>query len=416
MKLKGIEWLILLLVLSALLWATTGRLDQVVIATGEVVPSGQVKTIQHLEGGIIEEIHVTAGKVVKSGDPLLTLNLASSGFNVNEMQAKLASLSISSIRLKAETSGKFPNFSDELISSYPKLVETEIATFKLRQQELKSSIAVLKSQKRLRQLEIEEARSQQKSLTKQLKMKDKELAIVTETFAKKLTSELRLISVQQAAEELRGNLDTVKKQIITAKEALAETQARIKEATIIFKRQAQEEQKTVEQEIIQLTARLEMADEQQQRAVVRSPITGEVKNMRHHTIGGVVAPAEALMEIVPMQEELVIEAKLAPTDRGFVTVGQPVRVKITAYDFIRYGTLSGVVKSIGADTEVSSDGVAFYQVTAHTDKNYLGSTHDNYLIKSGMEAIVDINIGTTTILEYLIRPVLKLKHDAFREP
>ena len=138
--------------------------------------------------------------------------------------------------------------------------------------------------------------------------------------------------------------------------------------------------------------------------------------MRHHTIGGVAEAAEPLMEIVPLEEELVIEARLSPINRGYVTENKPARIKISAYDFIRYGTLQGQVKTIAADTEVDHNGETYYLVTVRTDRHYLGDKSLPYPIKPGMEATVDIHAGTQTVLEYLIRPVLKLRHDAFREP
>ncbi len=413
---RTIEFLTLLLIIALSVWAYHTPIDQVVTASGEVIPSGKIKVIQHLEGGIIEKIHVTPGESVKAGSKLITLNLASGGYNLKELQAKLDGLILSDTRLNAEISGAVPNFPQPLQTSRPTLIEAELKILEARRTELASTLAVFDSQKRLRNREIEEARSRERSLAKQGITKQKELDIITDTFKRKLTSELKLLAAQSAMEEIHGELEVTRKTILTAQESLQEIEARATELKAIFQRTAREQRHEVQQKIIQTQEQLKRATEQKSRTIIRSPISGEVKNMRHHTIGGVAEAAEPLMEIVPLEEELVIEARLSPINRGYVTENKPARIKISAYDFIRYGTLQGQVKTIAADTEVDHNGETYYLVTVRTDRHYLGDKSLPYPIKPGMEATVDIHAGTQTVLEYLIRPVLKLRHDAFREP
>lgn len=413
---RTIEVLILLLIAALSAWAYHTPIDQVVSAMGEVVPSGKIKVIQHLEGGIIEQIHVAPGEMVEAGTELITLNLASGGYNLEELQAQLDGLRLSDHRLAAEISGEYPTFPQSLEQSRPRLIEAELEILEARRTELDSSLEVIDSQERLRHKEIEEAQTRAGSLVKQRVMREKELAIITDTFNRNLTSELKLLSAQSALEELSGELEVTRKSIATAEESLQEIQARRVELQAIFQRNAKEARQQTQQELIQLRERLKRASEQQSRTVIRSPIAGEVKNMRHNTIGGIVESAEPLMEIVPIEEELVVEARLSPTDRGYVEEGKPARIKISAYDFIRYGTLQGTVDNVAADTEVTNNGEAYYLVTIRTDRHYLGEERNRYPISPGMEATADIHAGTLTVLEYLIRPVLKLRHDAFREP
>ncbi len=413
---KTIELLILLLIGALSIWAYHTPIDQVVTATGEVIPSGKIKVIQHLEGGIIEEIHIAPGETVAAGSKLITLNLASGGYNLAELQAKLDGLTLSNLRLDAEIRGTKPDFPRPLEISRPALIDAERKILEARRTELESSLAVFESQKRLRHREIEEARSREHSLSRQSQTKQKELDIITDTFQRKLTSELKLLAAQSAMEEISGELEVTRKTIITTQESLQEIEARSTELKAIFQRTAREQRQEVQQKIIQLREQLKRATEQKSRTIIRSPISGEVKNMRHHTIGGIAEAAEPLMEIVPLEEELVIEAHLSPTNRGYVSKHKPARIKISAYDFIRYGTLQGQVENIAADTEVDNNGKTYYLVTVRTDRHYLGDQHQSYPIKPGMEATVDIHAGTQTVLEYLLRPVLKLRHDAFREP
>lgn len=410
------ELLIVLLIVTLLAWGYHAKLDQVVVALGEVIPSGQIKVIQHLEGGIIEEIHVKPGEQIEAGDRLITLNLASGGFNLEEIQAKLDSLQISNQRLVAEINGGAPDFSPTFKQQRADLVAAELQILQARRAELDSSLAVIESQEHLRMMEIDEANAKEQSLKRLLHNKMKELKILSNTFRQQMTSEINLLAAQSDLESLRGELEVTQKSVLTVQASLEEMEARRDELKAIFLRNAKEEQKDLQQQISQYREQLKRATEQKSRTVIRSPISGEVKNMRHHTLGGIVERAEPLMEIVPLEEELVVEARLSPKDRGYIEEGKSARIKIGAYDFIRYGTLQGVVQNIAADTEEMNDGTTYYLVTVKTDQHYLGDKQNPYLISPGMEATVDIHAGTQTVLQYLIRPVLKLSHDAFREP
>ena len=168
-------------------------------------------------------------------------------------------------------------------------------------------------------------------------------------------------------------------------------------------------------QIARVNELLNRASDQERRAVIRSPIDGVVKNMRYHTIGGVVKPGEPIMEIVPISDRLVIEAQLNPVDRGYVQEGQRAVVKISTYDFVRYGSLDGVVARIGASTNTDPAGQPYYQVVVRTNKTYLGDQQGLLPITPGMQATVDIHTGTRSVLNYFIKPVLKLRNEAFRE-
>lgn len=230
-----------------------------------------------------------------------------------------------------------------------------------------------------------------------------------------LTPKIDHLTLQAEMERLIGQLSVLRQSVPRAEAALAEAKALKDNEIERFKRRALEELSDVERKIAETGQSLNQANEQQQRAVIRSPIDGIIKNMRYHTIGGVVKPGEPIMEIVPVSDELVIQAKLNPIDRGYVEVGQHAVVKISTYDYSRYGGLEGKVERIGASTNTDSNGHSYYEVVIKTRKTYLGDSPDQYVITPGMQATVDIHTGTRTVLDYLIRPVLKLRHEAFRE-
>jgi adhesin transport system membrane fusion protein len=187
------------------------------------------------------------------------------------------------------------------------------------------------------------------------------------------------------------------------------------QTTLAFKRVAAEELGDTEVALARGREQFARASEQALRTVIRSPIAGIVKNLRYHTIGGIVGPGDPIMEIVPSDERLVIEAKLDPVDIGYVTVGQPAVVKISTYDYIRYGGLDGRVTKVAADADNDSSGRHYYKVIVRTDRAHLGDRPGEYPIIPGMQATIDVRTGDRSVLDYLVTPVLKLRHEAFRE-
>jgi len=200
-----------------------------------------------------------------------------------------------------------------------------------------------------------------------------------------------------------------------ARAAVNESKQRMRESKIRFNREAREELGETEQEIARVKELLTLATEQGTRAEIKSPIDGVVKNLRYNTIGGVIRPGEPILEIVPTGENLVIESRLSPIDRGYVNEGQAAMVKISTYDFARYGGLEGTVIQLAPDTTIDENGQPYFRVIVQTDKNYLGAAEGILPIVPGMQATVDIHTGKKTVMDYLIRPVLKLRHEAFRE-
>jgi type I secretion membrane fusion protein, HlyD family len=221
--------------------------------------------------------------------------------------------------------------------------------------------------------------------------------------------------LQAEAEKLEGELQSLLPALPRARAAVAESTQRLKEAEIRFQRQAQDELGETEQTIARVQELLSEATDQGLRAEIKSPIDGVVKKLRYNTIGGVVSPGEPIMDIVPTGERLVVEAKLNPVDRGYVHAGQPALVKISTYDFVRYGGLQGTVRQVAPDASTDKSGTPYFEVIVETDRSYLGKEDGRLGIASGMQATVDIRTGDRTVLEYLVKPVLKLREEAFRE-
>ncbi len=413
---RPFAWTILTLLTGALIWANFAQLDEVTVATGEVIPQGKVKVIQHLEGGIIEEIHVQEGDTVKAGDPLVQLDLASGGTNKEELQVRLDGQILKRARLEAEAIGADePTFPSEEAIRLPQIVLAERKAFEARRHELNSTKAVLEGQVKQRELEVKELNGQKSAVERNLKLAQERLKMSKSLLSQGLTAKMEHLELEAEVSQLEGEWESIVPAIPRTEAAVEEARERVRELNIKFQREAQEQLGSVEQNIAQVKELLARATEQGFRATISSPIDGVVKNLRYNTIGGVVRPGEPILEVVPTGENLVIEAELSPVDRGYVQEGQKTVVKVTTYDFVRYGGLDGKVIFIAADSTTDPEGKPFFRVVVETDKTYLGEELGKLPITPGMEATVDIHTGQKSVLEYLVKPVLKMRHEAFRE-
>lgn len=412
---RAVANLITVLIAGALIWAYFARLDEVSSAPGEVIPKGQVKVIQHLEGGILSEINVVEGQPVSKGTPLVRLELGLNSANTAEIKLQIDGLTAKRERLMAEANGKPLRFSEELVKAVPDLVRSERATYEGRRRQMNSTLEVLRARTKQRALEVAELKSTLKGREANLKLLNRRFAMSKSLLENNLVPKMEHLQLESDVESLRTTIAELKSKLPKVQSALAEAREREQAEELNFRRSVIEEINQVELSIAQNKELLSRANEQVRRTLITSPIDGVVKNLRYHTIGGVVRPGDPIMEIVPSREKLVVETKLNPVDVGYVRPGQPAVVKLLTYDFVRYGGLEGKVINVAADSSVERDGKPYFRVVVETDKPYLGDKPGQYPITPGMQAIVDIHTGSKTVLRYLITPVLKLKAEAFRE-
>lgn len=400
---------------AAVVWASLTRLDEVAVASGEVVPQGQTKVIQHLEGGIVRELAVRDGAKVKAGDPLLRLSLGAGLVNRAELLVRRDGLALRRARLAAEASGGGIVFPADAAGRQPQLAASEQAAYDGRKRELATAGSVLSEQLSQRGSEIRELQARDAALAAELKINREKLQISTNLLKDGLTSRLEHLDAQRDVGRITGERRGIIAKIAKATAAHAEAQARLKELGEKFASQVRDELGTVEVDLRRANELMAEATEQKGRTEIRSPIDGTVKNLRYNTIGGVVRPGEPIMEIVPERDRLMIEARLDPADRGYVRAGQAAVVKLSTYDFVRYGGLDGRVVRIAPDTDNSTTGRTFFRVVVETDRTWLGAEKGALPISPGMEATVDIKTGRRTVIDYLLRPILKLQSEAFRE-
>ena len=398
-----------------LLWAAVASLDEVAVAVGEVVPQGRIKTIQHLEGGIIDTLFVGEGDVVREGTPLVQLDLSSSASNADGLRVRLDGFQLTKARLEAEATGSVPVFPADLAKRSPNLVSAEHASFEARRKELDSSLAVLARQVTQRERDVSEVRVRLATAQNNFALSQERLRMSTDLLKDKLQAPMEHLEIERETASIKGEQDSLRESLPRAEAALGEIRERVDELKLKFSREAREQLNELALNMARTEELLVTAADQETRTSIRSPIAGVVKNMRYSTIGGVVRPGEAIMDIVPSEEQLVVEAHLNPIDRGFVSVGQRAMVKFDTYDFARYGGIEGDVIAVAPDSTVPDGGAPYFKVVVRTDRPYLGTESNSLRIIPGMGATVDIGTGRKSVLRYLLKPVFKLKNEAFRE-
>ncbi len=406
---------ILFFMLLLLLWTFVAHLDRVITAQGKVVPYDKVKVIQHLEGGIIKTVLVRENQEVKLGEPLVELDLAMGGVNGAELNARMASFRLAQIRLQAEAMGTEARWPSDLDPAYQPVADAERSTFQARRAEHMNTLSAIDGQITQGRQRVAELRARLASLEASLRIAQQELAISEGLVKDKLVSQLEHFQRRTAVERLTGDIESTRQAIPGAQAGMDEAMARRREEESKFRRRATDERTELERKMASLTEDLNRAQDQEGRAIIRAPIDGVVKNVKYQSVGNVVKSGEPIMEVVPLKDQLVVELKLSPADRGLVMLNQAALVKVSAYDFYRYGGLDGHVTAIGADTDSGRNEEQFYRVVVSTKRSHLGNTAGVMPISPGMTAEVDIKVDTQSVFWSLLRPVMKLKHEAFRE-
>jgi adhesin transport system membrane fusion protein len=416
-KWQRLEVRLLFVALAFFLWAYFAEVDRVVTAPGQVIPFDKVKVVQHLEGGIIEHLYVRDNSVVKAGQPLLELNLSTSAVNTGELTARISVLEFSKKRLLAESKGseKFVIENQVVNDLYKDALNAEFSTFEARLNELKGALTSLFAEKDEAEKRVLELEARNRALKEALNLAEEQKAISESLVKDQLVSKLEHYTILQKVEGLKGDIASNAEAINGAKASVNRANSKIVEEKTRYQRRASDELNGVEAEVASLKERLVIAKEQAGRSVVKAPIDGVVKNLKYQSLGNVVKAGEPIMEIVPEKEKLVVELKLQPSDRGFVTLEQPAMVKITAYDFYRYGGIDGVVTEIAADTDTDREQNQFYKVIIETENSFVGEKSDGFDITPGMTADVAIKVSTQSVLWALIRPILRIKDEALQE-
>ncbi|HIU17045.1 MAG TPA: HlyD family type I secretion periplasmic adaptor subunit [Candidatus Avidesulfovibrio excrementigallinarum] len=413
------------------IWAGFAVLDEVTHAEGQVVPSSRTQIIQNLEGGILSEVEVHEGQIVEKNDVLARLNNEMAESNLNDMLYKAMENLVAIRRLRATVSGKalvWPedmrawlelgtgyDLTDAQLEQGRMMSVVQEETFAVQQRQRESEIHVLMAQAEQRRQEVKEQLARKAQLTRSLSLIRQQLGMAASLLEKRSYSRAQYLELQERSVQVQGEINTLEVSIPRAEAAASEAEHRINLRKAEIDATIMEEIGKRSLELASLRAGLSAGSDRVTRTELRSPVRGTVKQIYINTVGGVVKPGEPIMEIVPLDDTLLVEARVRPADVAFLRPGQKAMVKISAYDFSIYGGLDGVLEQISADTIEDKHGEFYYQVKVRTPQSAIVYRGEELPIMPGMMATVDIMTGKKSVLDYLLKPILKAQQNALRE-
>ena len=412
LRARALLRLAVLFLLLLVLWAAYAELDEVTRGDGKVVPTSQVQVIQSVDGGIVEELPVREGQLVEAGQLLLRVDSTRFLSTMLESRASLLALQAKALRLQALTQGGSFTPPPELLRDAPDIVAQEMRLYRSRREEISAQVSISQNQLMQRQQELNEVRARKEQAERGLELMLKELNATKPMVATGAVSEVEVLRLDREVARLRGDREQADAQISRVQAAIQEATRRIEEVQLTARNQMSSELSETMSKLSSMSEGGRALADKVKHADIRSPVRGTVKRLLVNTVGGVVQPGKEVVEIVPSDDALILEAQVSPRDIAFLHPGQEAMVKFTAYDFSIYGGLVAEVVNISADSVVDEKGNANYLVRVRTRKASLGP---NLPIIPGMVAQVDILTGKKTVLAYLLKPVLRAKANALSE-
>lgn len=399
----------------AVIWAGFSDLEEVTIGEGKVIPSSQVQVIQNLEGGIVAKIPVNVGDIVQKNQVVLNIDPTRFSSSLGETKAKYYALLAKTARLTAEVEDKPFVAPPELAKDSPQVVREEMALYQSRKEELQATISVLRNQVEQRNQELAEKRARANQLAESYRLVQQEVNLTRPMAAQKVISDVELLRLERQASDLRAELDGTRLAIPRLEASLMEARNKVEGAMAKFRSDAATELSQARAEFEGTSASSLAMEDRLERTTIRSPVMGVVKQIKVTTVGGVIQPGMDVMEIVPIEDNLLVEARIRPADIAFLRPGQQAMVKVTAYDYSIYGGLQATLETITADSITNDKGESFYLVRVRTASNRFGSVDKPLPIIPGMLTTVHIQTGKKSILRYLLKPIIKARSEALRE-
>ncbi len=399
--------LLFLSLVSFVVWLGWAEIDIVVRAQGKVIPSSQLQVIQSLEGGVISEILVKSGDQVEINQPLMKISDISFASSFEDNRLQYLQLQARITRLRAEGYGEEFLPDPKISQQAPDVFRSERSLFDSNKQQRNETIKILDEQVIQLNNEIIEAEAKERQLQKSLNLLKDEIALKKPLMQNRLISEVDFLQLRGRETQMAGELEAIRLSIPRIRSKRDEAKRKITQSDLDFQNSAKKELNEAIVESNRIAEAQAALVDRVERTTLRSPVKGTIKQVYITTVGGVIQPGEKIIEVVPREEDLIIEAKVKPSDIGDLSVGQLARIKFTAYDFAIYGSLEGTVDLISADTITNSDGESFYITRIVPSKQYLGRNEKQLRVKVGMVSEVDIITGKKTILQYLLKPIVR---------
>lgn len=403
-------------VIWAGVWASVARLDEVARGEGQVIPSQELQNIQSLEGGILSELLVAEGDKVVRGQVLARIDAVLFAAEQRGHQTKIEGLQAEIARLEAEASSNAPVFPMNENGVAGDFVIAQQKLYQERASDLNHSLEIMRADTTQIEHQIAEVEARIAQLSNNAGLIKRELDLTARLVQQRVISEVEKLRLEQRLNQGMGELKASREVLERLRSALAANKTRIEERMSQFRVAARDELNKRQVELAALQQAVAPLDDRLRRTELRSPVEGEIKSIAVNTIGGVITPAMDLIQIVPTEDDLKIRARIRPADIAFLRPGQPVRVKITAYDYRVYGSLSGTLERIGADTVTTEDGQRFYEIDVRTDPSTIKDKTKDMRIIPGMVAEVDVITGDRTVMAYLTKPLHRVRERALTEP
>lgn len=409
---------------GAFIWAYYSEVDELTRGEGKVIPSEKIKTVQSLDGGLISEILVKEGSIIQKGQALMKIDTTRFKASLEENKQTYYHLLVTKERLKLESKididKKIPvlNIDEKISKNANSFAKNDRKLFLSRIEELQSTIKIYKIQLKQKEQELKELNSKSSSLRRSIRLVREEARTLEQLVARRSKSKVDLLRIKKELAQLEGDLQNTYVSIPRAKYAIEEAKNKIDEKMKIFRAEASDQLQKINTEIKKYESKLVAQEDKLDKTILISPVDGIIKQININTVGGVVKSGMELIEIVPASEILLIEAKIDPKDIAFINPKQKVIVKITAYDFSIYGGLEGKIKEISADSIIDRNDreqKSYYKVVIQTNKNYLEKDGKKFPIIPGMVTTVDIVTGKKTILDFILKPILKTQKEALHE-
>jgi adhesin transport system membrane fusion protein len=405
--------------ISFFIWAAVARVDDLTRAEGRVIPSARLQIIQNLEGGIVQALNVRQGESVEAGALIGSLSSTQFGADRDARRQQIASLQARALRLTAEANGNDPDFSSIVSANGNEFIQQERAEYIARKSKLNGEVSVIEAQLQQRLQEAEDTRNVMQTSQNNLASAKQELSIVSRMVERGLEPRIELIRLQGKITELEGRMESARIAIPRLEAAIEEVRGKKDQTIRQFRSDASAELGKIMVELRSAEMAMPALVDKVERTEIRAPVKGVINRLMVTTIGGVVKPGETIAEIVPADDQLVVEAHIKPKDIGFVQVGMKARVKITAYDYSIFGSMEGVVTQISADALPSEDrsqpNAFYFLARVETSSNSFEAFGRALPVIPGMQAQVDIITGNKSVLSYLAKPVVAVKENAFRE-
>ncbi|MGH0001216.1 HlyD family type I secretion periplasmic adaptor subunit [Pseudovibrio ascidiaceicola] len=404
------------IMLLLFVWSAFAHVEEVTRGNGRIIPSRQMQVVQAPERGIVSEVLFYEGEIVEQGAVLVKLDNTGFSSQLGELQQKKYALQARLARLIAEA--RQANLALDLSNTPADIaafLQRELAVYKARKEQLTAEVAVLRSQFSQKEQDLKQLEAEAQMLGANLTLIARELEINQQLYKRGVLPEIEFLRLKRQHTTLEGERQMLDASLASARSAKEEVLQKVASARTAFASQAQSDLVATKAELAVIEERLRGAEDRVHRSALVAPVRGVINKLNVSTIGAVVQTGEPLIEIVPLEDTLLIAAKIQPQHVAFLHPGQDVSVKITAYDYSIYGGLDGVLERISPDTSEDERGQAFFKVIVRTKQNHLGSEENPLPITPGMTASIDILTGEKSVLSYIAKPLLKVKAEALRE-